>query len=339
MPAGGSDWAGEGSPGPSPVLFAAYRLPLPITAERSVLGLEVGTSFGAAAALVRVPGRQDEDPELDADDLSVSMAGSSGEPAPSGTGRILADWGECGSPLNVEDGQVEIRRLLICVTGLAGELGPARVGVGDGLVSRLSDEMFRAARSWHHVFRSWIEILTLQDLDHERPRWTAHIEGAGIATFRPTGERLGHGGIVRLDSEWPTPATRALVGHAIEAAGRSEQPPLAHLLLRDARAAWYRDQPRRALIDAATATEVALTAVADRGGIPRGEKPRMLGGLLRALEKSGALSQARADNLRALVVNPRNKAVHEGARPSSWDAAEACKAAQQEVWAAHPLSL
>lgn len=63
----------------------------------------------------------------------------------------------------------------------------------------------------------------------------------------------------------------------------------------------------------------------------------MLGQLVSKLDAEGHLDPGAAQELAELVVRPRNKAIHEGVAPSSWDTAEACKAAQRAVWAAFPI--
>ncbi len=190
---------------------------------------------------------------------------------------------------------------------------------------------------WYDVFRSWIEIVTLQDLDHIHPRWTAHFEGAGLATFEADGGRLGHGGIMRLDTHWPDPAGRRDVGKAIHQACEGRYPPLAHQLLRDARGAYYRDQLRKAILDAATATEISLTSIADQHRLITPGRFMMLGQLLSAVKKAKLVSDDLHAELVKLVAAPRNKAIHEGRSPSKFDTAEACKAAQRAVWLAFPL--
>ena len=318
------------------ILFAACRLPIGVVADGDVIGLEVAARFGAASVEVRVPPRQDEDPELDTDDLAITMAQSRAEPLPPATGQVVRDWHE--APATDRPAQLEVRRLLLRVSGAAEQLGQPRLGVGSTLAARLNDELYRTANGWHDAFRSWIEAFTMQDLDHVHPRWTAHTEGAGLATFAPDGSRLGHGGIMRLDTYWPAPTSRAQVHKAIVAASVGEYPPLAHQLLRDARAAWYRAQPRKSILDAAAATEISLTALADRAGIsPAPGKFLMLGQLVARLDAEGQLRPGESQEITDLVVQPRNKAIHEGVTPNSWDTAEACKVAQRAVWTAFPL--
>lgn len=254
-----------------------------------------------------------------------------------GTGRILRDWSEQPSVVpTAERSSVDIHRLLVRVTGQAAELDPPRVGVGSNLDARLADELVREINRWHDIFRSWIEVVTMQDLDHVHPRWTAHIEGAGLATFTADGQRLGGGGIVRLDTHWPQPATANLIAAAMTSACRLDYPPMAHQILRDARAAYERGEVRKAILDAATSTEISLTALADREGLPSDRLT--LGKLVRELAACGHLHAGIAQDLFRLVVNPRNMAIHEGrVTLSAWDTAEACKAAQRAVWTAFPL--
>lgn len=318
-----------------PIILGALALPIPIVVEPEALGLTVKGRVGAATVITHVPFHQEPDPELDTDDLTLTMSVQRGDPPPPTTGRVLRDWGE--APTSDREAPTQLRRLLFRVAGVEADLGEPRRGVGPTLADRLCDEVFRFGNRWLDLVRSWVEVLTLQDLDHVHPRWTAHIEGAGIATFNIDGSRLGSGGIMRLDSDSPTPAAADVIRTALREAGEDRYPPLAHLLLRDARAAWYRDQARRALIDAATATEVSLSAVAANAGLLSPGKFLMLGPLVSNLEASGHITLDVASQLRDVVIEPRNKAVHEGAEPSSWDAAEACKAAQLRVWDVFPL--
>lgn len=319
-------------------LLAAYKLPIPVVADSDALGVQVRGSIGAAAVEIRVPVAQDDSPELDTDDFTLVNAKDDEALDLPETRRILRDWSEDPSTAcPAERTSIDIKRLLVRVTGHAAEVGPARVGVGGDHDARLTDELFREMNHWHDIFRSWIEVVTMQDLDHVHPRWTAHIEGVGLATFQPDGQRLGRGGILRLDTHWPAPATKHLIANALVSACLHEYPPLAHQVLRDARAAYDRGHMRKAILDAATATEISLNALADRAGLLSG-KPLMLGKLVAALDAGGHLPPGTALELFTLVVSPRNKAIHEGrVTLSGWDTAEACKAAQRAVWTAFPL--
>ncbi len=52
------------------------------------------------------------------------------------------------------------------------------------------------------------------------------VEGAGIATFKTDGSRFRSGGIIRLDNDWPTPATAGVIETAVREAGEDRYPPL-----------------------------------------------------------------------------------------------------------------
>ena len=157
-----------------------------------------------------------------------------------------------------------------------------------------------------------------------------------MATFSADGKRLGLGGIVRLDTDSPPAATRDDITQAIVHASEGRYPPLAHLLLRDARAAWYRNQTGRAILDAATAVELSLSPMAERAGWRQRKLPT-LGGLVGRLRREGHLTPESADEISELVIRPRNEAIHGGAVPGAWDTAEACKVAHRAVWAEFPL--
>lgn len=303
--------------------------------EADTLGLQVSSTIGNVEAHVFVPPDQVDDPELDTDDFAVSSLGGVKEPP--ATGKILRAWlAEVPAELAGQD-PVSLRRLLLGVTGLRSPEGPPRSGAGPGYLGHVGDELMLAANAWHDRLRSWVEVLTHQDLDHMMPRWDAHIDGVGLARFGADGRRLGAGGRIRLDSGDVTPAPRGYFEHAIASAGAGEYPPLAHLLLRDARAAWRRDQPRRALIDAATAAELGLTALADgNGAMVKGPTP--LGRLVKELAAQGVITEAEGASLKESVVDPRNQAIHEGTSPTPWDAATACQAAELVVRRAFPFA-
>jgi hypothetical protein len=157
--------------------------------KRDALGLTVSGRIGEANIKTRLPARQDPDEDLDTDDFTLATQHVDPGSIPS-TGRVVHDWTQPLGEVETPD-PVDLRRILIQVTGKEADLGHPRPGVGPTLEARLADEVFRLGNRWQDALRSWVEVLTLQDLDHVHPRWTAHIEGAGIATFGANGRRLG----------------------------------------------------------------------------------------------------------------------------------------------------
>lgn len=108
-----------------------------------------------------------------------------------------------------------------------------------------------------------------------------------------------------------------------------KEPPLEEVLSRDARAARQRDANRRAIIDAATAVEIALgRLVRNRSAeLPETQQRRItersaLGDYISIAENSGLELAVPFDKLRQLN-KLRSDAAHRGQAPGSWDAGAA----------------
>lgn len=217
---------------------------------------------------IRIPHDQAPNESLDEDDFSLMRRARDAETSDApATHAITSAWREFDQPETVArhaEGPIELERLLIGVAPTIDRLGETRRGVGSSVEARLQDELYIHANRWHDAFRTWIEVVTAQDLDHVHRRWSADIEGASMATFTPAGVRTLSGGRIRLDTHDETPARPGLLRHALTEAGQQHYPPLAHVLLRDGRAAYWRGQMRRAVLDAATSTELSLHALAER---------------------------------------------------------------------------
>lgn len=332
-------------------MFASYLLPRPIVVERTCANLVYPSRVGPVPVEVLIPERQDEDLELDTDDFRLHQESDDVQREVRDTAAILEDWSKgAAGPLDSNQNlapddleaakrpQFQLRRLLLKVLRAKEPLPPSRVGVPDDLAAAHGDQLFLRAERWLDIFYSWIEVHTAQDLNYMQPRWTAHVEGAGIATFHRDGTRLGLGELVRLDNLWEIPSSPALLARAIDRAGKDKYPAIAHLLLRDGRAAWHRKQYRRAAIDAGTALEIVLLQLATKEGVtePKGPPPT-LGRLVRLLRDQSVIQNSLAMQLQKTVVDPRNRAAHEGAEPDPGGVTEALQLSGSIVWRIDPL--
>jgi hypothetical protein len=103
--------------------------------------------------------------------------------------------------------------------------------------------------------RTWTEIMTGQDLDPNHRVYDAESVGAGLTFVEPAhdgalGFKIATSHVLPLrPPEWA-----AVLGLVRD----GKEPPLEEVLSRDARAAQRRGANRRAIIDAATALEIAL---------------------------------------------------------------------------------
>lgn len=196
-------------------------------------------------------------------------------------------------------------------------------------------------------FTSWVGILTGQDF--------VGLGGdpGGLTRTRPLYTWTADQNEQRADMNWRyfPPPNRGIPQRQLRldelqmcaATAGNESPPAEWLLIRDARSLLGAGQNRRAIIDAATAAEVAMTALIDRhlaatdGPVRRAlaEKYRALEGresLLRLL-KPGLLS----DQLKRDLIYPRNRATHAGREFTDVQAEAAVSMATSIVERAHPL--
>lgn len=188
------------------------------------------------------------------------------------------------------------------------------------------NQLARYVNRWFDDVRTWVEIVTGQDLDPNHRVYDAEFDGDGLTFIKPS-----HDGAVGITVT--TPHVRPLRAQEwafiLGLVRDGKQPPLEEVLSRDARAAHRRDANRRAIIDAATALEIALgrhvRSVADQ--LPPTQRQRIsertaLGDYIAIAEHSGLQLAVPVDRLRWLS-HLRNDAAHRGAAPSHWDAGDA----------------
>src|SRR5205814_10224601 len=144
-----------------------------------------------------------------------------------------------------------------------------------------------------------------------------------------------------------TPLNLAMWRRVIAEANQGRQPPDSVLLLRDARAASHRHNPRKALIDCGTAVEVALstairgrlsTVTVDEGAITR--FLNKTNGMVQLFELASALGVSlpcSKNRLTTEIAEPRNTAVHQGAEPASDAARDALATATVLVQSLNPV--
>jgi len=179
---------------------------------------------------------------------------------------------------------------------------------------------------WFDDVRTWVEIMTGQDLDPNHPVYDAEPVGAGLTFIEPPHDNA-------LGMTITTPHVLPLRAHEWEAilslVRDGREPPLEEILSRDARAAQRRNANRRAIIDAATALEIALGRHVRGLANQLAEKQReritgrsALGDYISIAEDSHLALAVPVDRLRWLK-NLRNDAAHRGAAPNNWDAGTA----------------
>ncbi|MGY5309583.1 hypothetical protein [Nocardia gipuzkoensis] len=203
---------------------------------------------------------------------------------------------------------------------------------------------------WWSSVCDWLDILTLQDfaslkraqrsiLNDSVQMWSgdsAGVRKAGISYQVFTG---GVHQVEVLDAYQ--------LQAALDLAARGAQPDAEWLFMRDARSLFNAGEYRRAVIDACTAAELAVTALIDRkfddDGTSQAERKREFGshrGLskLKQLHKKRQASGQLPKRLVDEVGAPRNKAAHKGAFLSRAEAGTAIRTAAEVVSIAFPLT-
>ena len=206
----------------------------------------------------------------------------------------------------------------------------------------LGDRVAAAVRPWFRRVRAWLSALTLQDLNSDEPHTGAFIEGEGLRLqgFDAGGKsyfaRTAQGGFFISQSESVLVSTDAW-RTALDRVSAGSDLAVEHQLMIDARGALRRRNNRRAVLEAATAGEVVLTAAVRAALSPRNETAvvekmlkdnRTLGGRVRLCK---LFNVAMPDGVEAKLADPRNLAIHGGVVPTDAEAGEAVRVAAEIV--------
>jgi hypothetical protein len=200
---------------------------------------------------------------------------------------------------------------------------------------------------WAELLETWIEVFTRRDLHHRGVRVeNDYGSSAYVWLYRGKGVKgktvRSHKSPVIKVTRYPTlPITPREWRRLLARAGGGEEPPDAHLFLRDARRALSEGRHRRSVLDSATASEVALTKLRDErladaeAGLAeyaKGKAQQIMGlvGFLGrvGLELPGRIQQE--------IAEPRNKAIHQGEHLDRETALAALKKAEEVVDLAFP---
>jgi hypothetical protein len=218
------------------------------------------------------------------------------------------------------------------------------------IATRTSQLLFESIGPWSQRLADWLEVVLGRPtrqlvtrlprrpmLEHRDGLQLHHVDAEGNRTMQLAvpGPETGFGEPKNRieESTW-----RAILGNVSEGLN----PPTERLLLRDARVAIEEEHPRRAVLDAGTATEIALSRLLDTRlqGVPGEiaklvrEQNRELGRLRSAL---GGFGVQLPPSLQQNLVKLRNDAIHSGDDPPMDKARTALSLAMEIVEQAQPL--
>jgi hypothetical protein len=210
-----------------------------------------------------------------------------------------------------------------------------------------AEQLARGFGPWFVKARSWINAACrLPNAFYTNDRQTP-----GVRLFHDGKQCAGWGGGAPINAiPVARGASRVEVEAAFAHASRGVSPPLAHLLLLDALSALVLMDQRRAIIDATSASEVALATFL-RGHLQRISGPDAeiiqliikqangVAGLYQLCKTLGLGCELSQKAIGAKLGERRNKVVHAGASMSYADAKEVVDLARTIVETAIPLEL
>jgi hypothetical protein len=217
-------------------------------------------------------------------------------------------------------------------------------GEPSGMAANLARRLYESIGDWLKRLRLWIEVASGQDLD---PTVATPVIRADLNLFHVDDQ----GSAERIQDERPITIEASVERNYLDKAtwqavlnraSAIEEPPIERLLLHDARMGLRRHHPRRAVLDAGTAAEIALSRLLDAelagssaavGEMVRRQN-RELGRLISALQ---ALGVGLPDKLQPKLVEPRNTAIHSGQEPDIAVARSAVTLAGEVVEQAVPM--
>jgi len=201
-------------------------------------------------------------------------------------------------------------------------------------------EIFSSYDEWFEDFRTWLEALTMQDLERsDRPK-SMQMVGSGLLIWTEPNDLISlpaSANHIKLSIDKTLERYKISLPKmrlALKLTESGSLPPLTHILLRDSRAAFRRRQYRRAVIDAGSAVETCLKDYAAARGINLGARP-MLGSII----NNGPLQSLihMPPNTQAKLVNTRNDAIHHNRVPSQHQTKAAISIATKIITTAEPL--
>jgi len=199
---------------------------------------------------------------------------------------------------------------------------------------------------WVRLLELWIEVFSREDLHRNRIRVDRHGKLASI--WIDQGEPGGRGEILREEQDAitvelgrPLPIEPQDWEGILAKASAGEEPPAAHVFIRDSRQALDTGHHRRAVLDAATAAEIALadlrdeavkSATSELAGYIASSVTR-IEGIAKFLRKVG---QTLPQQITEDIGQPRNSAIHKGHDPDAEEAGRALRKAEEIVDLASP---
>lgn len=252
-------------------------------------------------------------------------------------------WGLIVTSQRTEDGQPSIP-LTALVRGL---LLSAELAASDDPTSAV-EEIAGGLKKWWNSLVDWIEVCSDQDMN-PLTRPAGSETGASLQmwwmdedTYRQQAIVMPSAWTAELPRRTDPELTATLLQRCLDAAANGSEPPLEWQLLRDARNLRRHGDYRRAVIDAGTAAELAMTRTID--GELVGTRPEVADALMAKYQTLNGRSQllkkmggSVPPSFQQTLSEPRNRAAHQGNPPSYTETVAAITIATEVVQAVLPL--
>lgn len=274
----------------SPVeVTAVYELPVPIWVSCEALGQTLRSGIGSLRFDVAMP--KDEQPVGAAPEIDGASFPEQQE------GELLAWTTEyAGFIPEAMQPATALRRVVI--TAVQAPVDPDNSWRGP------DQQLAELVGYWFDQVRTWVEILTGQDLDPAHRVYTATTVSAGLTFVAPPNDGA-------LGIQLTTPSIQPVAAEdwrkILTSVRDGVEPPVELLLHRDARAMLARRFYRRAVIDAAMAAEIVLVRCVNQqsASLPENQRNRLdnratLGKLIGISEASGLNFAVTFDELKEL---------------------------------------
>jgi hypothetical protein len=304
--------------------------PVPIHLKAEALGSKTSVQFnGLTCELILPRLRKVAGPEIYSDALQAPYRIDLGTIAKRGSG---IEWGYVWTR---PDGLSYVHTALLRST--------TAVSLSRDQARDYALKIAKGFDAWYGLARDWLEILSGQDLNDKEPPPSSYVHGSQLDgwTYR-SGQNswntcYPNPEITAIIDSKETAASKSTWQRALRSASRGVTLPDEYIFIRDAKAAVRRDQGRRAVLDAGTATELAVTAAlqakyssAKQANLMQLllDSYRMLG---RRVDLSKQLGIALPNTIVRDLIEPRNRAAHQGATIPHDEAARAVKVANEVV--------
>ncbi|SED64012.1 hypothetical protein SAMN05428942_2176 [Streptomyces sp. 2112.2] len=310
------------------------QFPRPVPVDVEVLGLALDVTIGRHQVTVTLPVLEGEaqftppPDRLGRLDRLIAPPDVTGEALPKALLRTCTDvWGYRSTQ----------RICYVEAVAISPILDPEE-DVLDEPVRDLGNKFF----SWFRIFQEWACAWSgepMQDFDPYLPSVVHVVDDQGAVISNGPRER----GVY----VWPRPLNRDQVAGAMRRASAGELLPPEHRTLLEAVEAKVGAMPRKAVVDAATAVEVAMGGYITRELTSRGVGASFIDEVIKGVNglmslhslctELGADPGVSKNKLGAQLANIRNRAAHAGVRPTWAEVVAACDHAATIVHAITPL--